>query len=289
MIRLLILLNLVSVLSFAQKSKRIQPGKIYEAGEGLYAPRLGFRATVPVGWSGVLPRESEVFLLTTNSPAEIFILGRESATLEALKQIWQEGIEMDNQIKLKASGAQISNGVLSAEVVAVGNFINKSMRAYAAAKCSDSGPCVTCLAVMPSAQFSEVKKIVDGFMTTATFEAPSLASPYADFNWKEFLTGKMVTTYAFLENGSKETTVHLCSDGTFSAKATKKGVLKNQNPVYKGKLSGTWTVEGVGERGKLTLTFDKGLPLLEVDLLIKDEQILGGQERYFVANSDQCK
>lgn len=290
MIRLLILLNLVSLLALGQSGKRIQPGKMYSAGEALYAPRLGFRASVPAGWSGVLPRESEVFLLTSvNSPAEIFILGRESATLDALKQVWEEGIEMDSQIKLKASGATIAGGVLGAEVVAVGNFINKSMRAYAAARCSDSGPCVTCLAVMPSAQFAEVKKVVDAFMTSAAFEAPSLASPYADFNWKEFLAGKMVTTYAFLQEGSKETTVHLCANGKFTAKATKKGVLKNQNPAYKGKMSGTWAVEGIGERGRLKLTFDKGLPPLEVELLIKDEQILGGQERYFVAGSDQCK
>lgn len=289
MIRILILLNLLSFFAVGQSGKRIKPGQIYSAGESLYAPRLGFRATVPANWSGVLPRESEVFLLTTNTPAEIFILGRESATLEALKQVWEEGIEMDSQIKLRATGAVISNGILGAEVVAVGKFINKSMRAYASARCSDSGPCVTCLAVMPSAQFAEVKKVVDNFMSTATFEAPSMASPYADFNWKEFLSGKMVTTYAFLQEGSKETTVHLCADGKFNAKATKKGVLKNQNPAYKGKMTGTWVVEGIGERGKLRLTFDKGLPPLEVDLLIKDDQILGGQERYFVGNSDQCK
>lgn len=282
--------SLLATVGFAQSGKRIQPGKIYDAGEGLYAPRLGFRATVPAGWSGVLPRESEVFLLSSyTSPAEIFVLGRESGTVEALKKIWVEGIEMNSEIRLKASGASISGGVLSAEVVAVGNFINKSMRAYAVARCSDSGPCVTALAVIPSAQFAEVKKVVDAFMAATSFESPSLASPYADFNWKEFLSGKMVTTYAFLEGGSKESTIHLCADGEFTAKVTKKGILKNQNPDYKGKMSGTWTVEGIGEHGKLRLVFDKGLPGLDAELTIKDEQIYAGQERYFVGNSDQCK
>lgn len=50
--------------SVAQKKKvRLQPGKMYEPGETLYAPRFGFIAKVPEGWEGILPRESEVFLL----------------------------------------------------------------------------------------------------------------------------------------------------------------------------------------------------------------------------------
>ncbi len=290
MIRILLFFVLVTNLAFGQKAQRIQPGKIYDAGDRLYAPRLGFRATVPTGWNGVLPRESEVFLLTSYaSPAEIFVLGLEGATIEQLKKVWENGIEMNNDIRLKASGAVSAGNTLSAEVVAVGNFINKSMRAYAVARCGENNICVTSLAVMPTAQFEDVKKVVDAFMSVATFEAPSMASPYADFNWREFLSGKMVTTYAFLEQGSKETTVHLCASGRFTAKATKKGILKNQNPAYKGKMTGTWVVEGIGESGKLKLTFDKGLPALEVDLTIKEEQVLVGQERYFVANSDQCK
>ncbi|MBL7848429.1 MAG: hypothetical protein JNL40_13250 [Cyclobacteriaceae bacterium] len=289
MIRLLAVLLLFSTISFAQ-SKRIQPGKVYEAGDGLFAPRLGFRASVPTGWTGVLPRESEVFLLTSyTSPAEIFVLGREGGTLEQLKKSWEAGIELDDQIKLKATGANLTNGLLTAEVVATGDFINKSFRGFAVARCSDSGPCVTCLAVMPAQQYEEIKKATEAFMAAASFEAPSLASPYADFVWKDFLNNKMVTTYAFLENGSKESTIHLCADGHFSAKVTKKGILKNQNPQYKGKMSGTWTVEGVGEKARLRLTFDKGLPGLDTELTIKEEKIFAGGERYFVGNSDQCK
>lgn len=288
--RIFILLLVLPLAVCGQGTKRIQPGKMYDAGESLFAPMFGFRAIVPAGWSGLLPRESEVFLLNSlTSPAEIFVLARQSADTETLKKEWIEGFEMDSQIRLKAKAATISSGVLSSEVIAVGNFINKSMRAYAVAKCSQSGPCITSLAVMPAAQYEEVKKVVDNFMMAATFEPPSSNSLYSDFVWKDFLTNQMVTTYAFLENGSKETTVNLCADGRFQAKVTKKGILKNQNPAYKGKLSGTWTAEGVGEKGMLHLVFDKGLPPLDIELTIKDEQIFGGGERYFVALSEQCK
>jgi len=37
------------------KKCRIEPGRLYEAGETLYAPRFGFTATVPEGWEGMSP------------------------------------------------------------------------------------------------------------------------------------------------------------------------------------------------------------------------------------------
>jgi len=290
MVRIVLFCLLVSIVASAQSPKRLQPGKMYEPGEGLYAPRLGFKAAVPAGWTGVLPRESEVFLLTSlTSPAEIFVMGKLESDLNSMKKSWDTGFDMDDNIRLKAKGSAIQDGTLSAEVIAVGSYINKSMRAYAVARCSESGPCVSSLAVMPTQQFDEVKKVVDAFMATAAFEPPSLASPYADLVWKDFLSGHMVTTYAFLEQGSKETTIHLCPNGTFTAKVAKKGILKNQNPAYKGKMTGKWTAEGVGERALLKLVFDKGLPELTVELTIKEEKVFAGGERYFVAVSDQCK
>ena len=290
MIRFLLLLLLVSTSTFAQTSRRIQPGKVYEPGEALYAPRLGFRAVVPDGWSGVLPRESEVFLLSSHtSPAEIFVLGRETGTVEQLQKEWELGFDMDENYRIKAKGAAITNGILSAEVVATGDFINKGMRGYAVARCSEQGRCVTALAVAPAPQFDTTKKVAEGFMQASTFEAPSLASPYADFDWKEFLTQKMLTTYAYLEQGSKETTIHLCANGRFNANVTKKGIMRQQNPDYKGRLSGTWIAEGIGEKGFITLNFDKGLPPIKIELTIREEKIFAGAERYFAGTSDQCK
>lgn len=251
---------------------------------------FGFKGHVPTGWEGILPRESEVFLLTSlTSPAEIFVLGRENADLATLKNRWAKGLELDNDIRLKAKDPEMKDGLILSEVIAVGSFIDKSSRAYAVARCSDAGRCITCLAVMPAQQFEEIKSVANAFLTSATFEQPSVVSLYSDFVWKEFLTNQMLTTYEYLENGSKESTVHLCSDGRFTAKISKKGILKNQNPQYKGTLNGTWSVEGIGEQGKLHLAFDKGLPELNVTLIIRDEKVYANEERYFVAASDRCK
>jgi len=288
--QIVLLLILLPLVGNTQPNKRLQPGKMYEPGEVLFAPRLGLTAKVPQGWTGVLPRDAEIFLLTSQrSSAEIFVLVNDDTNLSNLMQSWEKGFDIANQIRLKSSGASIREETLSAEVIAVGPFINKGMRGYAAARCSIHGPCVTTLAIMPAQQYDDVKADVDVFMSGTTFEAPSLASAYADLSWKDFLAGQMVTTYAFLEQGSKETMVHLCRNGTFHAKVTKKGILKNQNPAYKGKLTGTWSADGVGEHGLLHLAFDKELPPLDIELTMKEEKFYAGSDRYFIAVSDQCK
>jgi hypothetical protein len=75
----------------------------------------------------MLPRESEVFLLstTTSTYGEIFVFGREQMNLELIKENWLKGINLSETIKLKASSANIQEGVLTAEVFAAGDFVNK--------------------------------------------------------------------------------------------------------------------------------------------------------------------
>ena len=280
--------------SFAQGKNRLQPGKYYEAGESLYAPRFGFNAKVPTGWQGSLPRESEVFLLQTITPdvfGEIYVFGREQSDLQALKKTSLEGVELSETIRIKAKDPVIKGDMLSSEVIGVGDAINKGNRGYIAARCNPDGPCVIALSIMPKQFYEPIKAALEQFLIASTFEPPSNASPHATLNWNEFLANKAFYTYAYVKDGSKDSEIHFCPDGTFSADIKKKGLLKNQNPQYQGKLSGTWVAKGIGENSTLLLEFKskKGLPPLEIQLSIKDEQVFANNERYFVAQSTKCK
>ena len=91
----LFLFLLMPLAAISQPAKRLQPGKLYAAGEVIFAPHFGFKATVPTGYSGLLPRDTEVFLLNAETyPAEIFVFGREHGTLPAIKQDWEKGIAL---------------------------------------------------------------------------------------------------------------------------------------------------------------------------------------------------
>ncbi len=276
----------------AQKRNRIQPGRIYATGETLYAPRFGFTAKVPAGWEGMLPRESEVFLLmtTTTTYGEIFVFGRDQGNLNLMKDSWVKGIDLSETILLKASNPALTDDMLTSDVVAKGESINKGNKGFAAAKCNPSGPCITVLAVAPAQFIESIKATVVEFMKGSSFDPPSRQSPYAEFDWKEFLSNTVVMTYASEQGGTKESQIHLCADGTFSANIKKTGFFKNQNPEYKGKLTGTWSVSGIGEETTIQFSFDKNrLSRIETHLTIKDEKVFSDGERYFVGHSDKCK
>lgn len=280
--------------SMAQNKKtRLQPDKIYNTGETLYAPRFGFTATVPPDWEGMLPRESEVFLLTPTGSTfgEIYVYALENMDINTLKAAWVKGTNLSETIRLKAINPTIEGDMLYAEGVGEGEYINKGNRAYGVARCNANGACVVALSVMPVQFYEPVKKTLLEFMKASSFGPPSTASPYADLNWEELLAGKSVITYVYAEGGSKDTEIHLCGDGSFSAVIKKSGFMKNQNPGYNGKLSGIWNVDGIGESTKLKFTFTgkKDLAPVEVTLTIQEDKIFANGERYSVGHSTKCK
>src|SRR6478609_4694741 len=233
------LLSLLVVLSFqsiAQKQNRLQPGKMYAAGETLYSPKFGFTAKVPTGWEGILPRDTEVFLLTTTTDiyGEIYVFGRDHGDLASMKAEWMKGVELSQGIRMKAVNPTIQGDLLTSEITAEGDYVNKGNKGFAASKCGPAGTCVTTLMVAPVQFYESVKKTVTDFMSTSTLGAPSTASPYEDFDWQEFLSNKLIVTFASAEGGSKESMIHLCKDGSFTATIKKKGFFKQQNPAYKG-------------------------------------------------------
>src|SRR5689334_5475197 len=119
---LLIVLLIIQVEAQSKKN-RIEPGRMYQAGETLFAPRYGFIGKVPEGWQGMLPRENEVFLLTsatTSVYGEIYVFGREEGNLAVMADAWKKGFDLSETIKLKAVNPVRKDDVLSSEVVAQG-------------------------------------------------------------------------------------------------------------------------------------------------------------------------
>jgi hypothetical protein len=290
---LVLIATILAVQSAAQnKMTRLQPGRLYEGAETLYAPRLGFTAKVPEGWQGLLPEGTEVFSLSSMTTVfgEMYVFGREQGDLNSMKATWAKGFDLTETIRLKAIDPIIKNDILSSEVIGEGDAVNKGNRAFAIARCNPSGPCVTVFTLIPLQFYEAVKNVAVKFMETSSFEPPSNAPMHADLDWKEFLSNKSFLAFVDVEGGSKENRVELCADGTFTSSIKKKGWLKKENPQYNGKNSGQWTTEGVGEQTRLHLTFKKkDVPPLKVMLTIKDEKIYANGERYFIAQSTKCK
>src|SRR6185369_7660983 len=172
---LLVIVTVASLQVAAQNKKsRLQAGRLYEAGETLYAPRLGFIAKVPDGWQGLLPQETQVFSLSsmTSVFGEIYVFGREQGDIRSMQALWSKGIDFTETIRLKATAPVIEDGILSSEVNGEGDAINKGNRAFAIARCNPSGPCVTLLTLAPIQFYETVKNVSTKFMETSSFEPP---------------------------------------------------------------------------------------------------------------------
>lgn len=285
-------LVLIATSAAAQTRKsRLEPGRIYSAGELLYAPRLGFTAQVPDGWAGVLPQGTEVFMLvsTTAENTEMYIFVREQGELTAMAEAWKKGIDLSENIRLTSPEPAINNGILSGGVVAEGLSKARDTKGFAASRCGGHGICITVLASAPAQSIDAVGRTALQFLQNSTFEAPSLASAYADFDWRVFLAGKLMIAYDVVQGGTKENQVHLCPDGTFSARLRKTGWVKQTND-YRGNQSGTWSAEGIGEEGVLRLNFSgRRLSPVELKLRIEDGKVFVDGERYYASQSDRCR
>ncbi|WP_194776237.1 hypothetical protein [Pararhodonellum marinum] len=200
-------------------------------------------------------------------------------------------MDITDNVRLTATNPIIEGDLLiSNEVIAEGNYIHKEYKAFAATRCGDKGKCITVLAIADEGHLDFVTKTSIELLKKGIFEEPSNASPYDNFNWKKFLSNKLLITYDEIRGGAKRTQINLCEDGTFKANVRKQGILKQTNPQYKGNMSGTWTAEGIGPQALLSLNFSrKNLTSLSVKLSFQDEQLYADGERFYASESTSCQ
>ena len=276
---------------FAQNIKnRIQPGKMYNAGDSIYAPRYGFSGVIPQGWVGALPRETEVFLLNSSDGAfgEIFVFGREKVDLAQLSETWKAGVDVSETVSLKATDPKIEGDILFSHAEASGNYLPpKNYRAFAATRCGDA--CITVLVISLEENAEMASASALEFLKTASLSTPKEVDPYEGFDWKGFLSGKLLISYEGFIDGKQQTKINLCEDGSFRAAVSKKGIMKDNNPDYKGTMKGRWAVEGKNSEAVLTFTFEnKDLTPLVVNLKFVEEDLYANGERHYASQSEKC-
>jgi len=274
-------------MAFSQQT--IAPGKVYNQGDEIYAPKLGFTAVIPAGWMGTLPQNSSIFLLSSlkGIDGQIFVLG-DTIDFETMKMGWPQGLELEEGRVLKSDGnISEENGILSSKVILTGGQ-NNSYTGFIAARCGEYGRCVSALLTCEVKYLDEMKKSVHEFLGSIKFVDPIMKSEYDGYDWKLFLDNKQLVHYDNVVGSKSVNEVWLCQDGTFKSKLTRTGVVKGEIGKYKGKHKGTWQTSSFGKTGTLTLSFDK-LPPVEVDLLIEDDHIFLNGKRHVALAASMCK
>ncbi len=261
---------------------------MYEAGEHIYGAQSGAASVVPQGWVGLLPRDSEIFLLmpTNGLNGEIYVLADSGVTEEQHKQAWLAGLELDNGNVLRSDGKIFKrNGNLAS--FARLDEPTEPLTAYIEARCGPHGYCLSALLLADPAHQEELLPGFYAFMDSLRWRAPNQGNEYAGFNWHDFLAGKHLINYAHVRQGKDESDLWLCPDGTFRTRLKRTGLQKGEAGAYKGTHRGTWQIEDVGASGILHLNYEK-LPPLEVEISIKDDRVFINGNRFLVIRAENC-
>jgi hypothetical protein len=272
---------------FAQA--KLIPSKHYSSGDVLYGAKTGIKSVVPQGWSGMLPRDSEIFLLLPEdgSNGEIYITADAGIDEEQRKSNWRVGLELGNGNVLKSDGKIFNRGnSLASEIVLSQKTIEG--KGYIETQCGPYGSCVTATLLGAPQDFGKMQKALYEFMDKISWVEPNLHADYGDFIWSEYLSGKHLLNYDYVPNAKSENDLWLCPDGTFTTKLKRGGLLKDQAQKYKGTKKGSWSTSSAGQMGVLTLNYEK-LPPLEVTLKIDDDRIYLNDKRHFVMKATVCK
>lgn len=272
---------------FAQA--KLKPSKHYSSGDVLYGAKAGVKSVVPKGWSGMLPRDSEIFLLlpTDGANGEIYITADIGIDEEQRKSNWLYGLELDNGNVLKSDGKIFKRGnSLASELLLTQKTTDG--KGYIETQCGPYGTCISATLLGSPQDFAMMQKALYEFMDKITWVEPNLQADYSDFTWSEYLSGKHLLNYDYVPNAKSENDIWLCPDGTFSTKLKRGGLLKDQAQNYKGSKKGTWDTSSVGQTGVLTLNYEK-LPPLKVSLKIDDDRIYLNDKRHFVMKATVCK
>ncbi len=267
---------------------RLKPGAIYQTGEEIFAPMVGYKAVIPDGWFGTLPQEEEVFLLipTGNSQGYMFISAN-NKPISQLKENWKSEFPITNEITISIKGEpKIEGNKMYADFDVTGT--KEAFTGYAEAVEGSFGWTVVTILLSPVSKFEDYKKNFDQLVASSKIEAPSLGTIYGNFDWPKFLKNKYLMSYLSSAQYKEQNEVWLCANGNFRSKIVAKGMLKVENSAYKGNKKGTWTADGIGEKGTLTLNFSKKAPIT-LDLEIKDDKIFVNGGRFFALEYNECK
>lgn len=289
----IIALLLISNSALAQlPTDRMSAGVMYYAGDTVHSIRLGLSAIVPTGWKAVLPRDTEVVVLVpddNSSSSTIYAVLNENMTLAQQKINMEKGFELAEGLTMVPEGAvtQRTNEVLATSAKLSGAKANKQAKFYIESKCNPVGYCLAFVLQADAQSIDKGKAALKQLVDNTTFQDMSHISPYAKFDWKEFLSNKLLLRFRRDASGKQEDELELCKDGTFRSNITRTGDFK-VSKEYSGKNRGTWTLTSDNDKATITLTFKKLKPIT-VEVQGKDEQIYVNGNRYFVGESDTCK
>ena len=286
--KFLILIALLFLVIAVDAQDRVKPGILYTSQEPIYGPVAGVKAIIPKDWVGILPKDTEAFLMApaTNTDAEIIVMV-DKDNIEEIKKRWLQGMQFSEDIFISVDGEiKERKGWMTADIKVTGGSGNAA--GYAEARCGMYGNCVANLLISTPDDIKKYKSVLKEFDDNLTFVQPKEVGIYDDFDWAKKLVNKDLIKWTTDGKYKQNNRLRLCGNGSFNMKIKSKGIIKGDKSPYYGKNSGEWEVDGVGQTAKLYLYF-KNITDLVLDLKLEDDKLYINDIRYFFMQSESCR
>lgn len=292
--RNLLLLPVLFVVSnaFGQlPTNRMSAGVMHYAGDTVRSIRLGLYAIVPPGWKAVLPRDTEVVVMVpedNSSSSSMYVLLNNDMTLAQQKINLEQGFSLAEGLNVVPDGpvTQRTDEVVATKAKLSGAHANEKAKFYIESKCNPVGYCLAFVLQSDAASIEKGTTALKQLVDNVVFQDMSHISPYANFDWKAFLSNKLLLRFRRDASGKQEDELELCENGTFKSNITRSGAFQ-VSKEYTGKNKGTWSLTSNNDKATITLTFKKLKPIT-LEVQGKDEEIYVNGHRYFVGESENC-
>ena len=242
----------------------IQQGKLYPADTLLESSTAGLSLTVPSGWQGSWPVNSEVVVLGSEEAQAYIFIHVDELKDEDIDEFFTTNLPLDNGLTLHLERREKQQESLYRGDYSVRGSQQPLMGHVTVRKGPhEIGAALIAVSAPETAQ--SVKQVVYKVAKGMTFKPPSPgtgAGPTTEGSaatWHEYLKGRYVLRLYSGSGYHEEEHVWLCSDGSFFRSASSGGFGGGASGAFNSQGQGTWKATGQTTGiGTIILTYGPG-------------------------------
>lgn len=220
----------------------LSPEQRYTGPQHLTEPSLGIGFTIPEAWFGVLPRDSEFFVMAPADEAGYIFAGADEMTPAEARSTMSQDLPLGNGITLHPTDKLSEDGRrLSAGYTVSG--AQQPLAAQATTAIGERGLGIFFIAVYPAHRAAEFARALDSLVDSIRWSAP-VSPPAAPAGSQFELAGKKLTRF-YTGSGYSETQyLYLCHSGQFYHDFNGGGYGWNASGAFQSNSRGRWQVSG---------------------------------------------
>ncbi len=239
----------------------IEPGVQYKGKTTIEAPEYGTSFVLPSGWSGILPKGGEFFIMKNQSFEGYVFAGIDQMTIEEARQAMSQEINLGDGIVFHPkSKIKRKESTLSAEYSVSGT--KDSLVGQVTTIVGKYGWGISFISASSRQDFEKLLKAVEKMNLSLSLVQPktsSLSSPEKSSSpWNEHLSGRKLSHFVTRSGYTEEDYIWLCASSRFFKSAQSGGFGGGASGAFQSDNAGFWSVSGGIDAGTLVLTYNDG-------------------------------